>query len=158
MPNVYLSLGTNLGNKSNNINRAIELLQEQVGDLILLSALYQSEPWGFESENSFLNAAALFHTELKPLELLTATQKMEQKLGRKTKSSGTTYSDRIIDIDILFYDDLVIKSPKLTIPHPHIASREFVLHPLEEIAPNLRHPILKQSISELYLSLKQIPF
>ncbi len=145
---VYLSLGTNLGDKDQNLNKAIALLSAQVGDVLKQSAFYASEPWGFESENEFLNAVILVDTTLSPVEFLKKTQEIETGLGRKTKSSAG-YTDRLIDIDILFYDDLIIDEPELKIPHPLIAERDFVLIPLCEIAPDFLHPVLRKRISEL---------
>lgn len=145
----YLSLGTNLGNKEENLNTAIRLIEEQIGDVVRLSAPYISEPWGFCSENKFLNCALALHTEFEPEGLLVVTQRIEQLMGRVHKSMDGQYRDRLIDIDILFYDALVMHSPILTIPHPLLHRRMFVLKPLVEIAPTLRHPIFNKNILEL---------
>jgi len=145
---VYLSLGTNLGDKEQNLNNAIVQLSKQVGDVLKQSAFFASEPWGFDSKNEFLNAVILINTSLSPVELLKKTQEIETGLGRKTKST-VGYSDRLIDIDILFYDNLIIDEAELKIPHPFIAERDFVLIPLSEIAPELIHPVSGKSISEL---------
>ncbi len=133
---IYLGLGSNLGNKEENLKKALDLLSQKIGDIIAVSSFYTSEPQGFISENSFLNAAVSMHTKLSPFALLDETQKIERQLGRKQKTRKA-YTDRIIDIDILFYDDLTLNTPELTIPHPHIAEREFVLVPLSEIASEL---------------------
>jgi len=125
-----------LGNKEENLKKALDLLSQKIGDIIAVSSFYTSEPQGFISENSFLNAAVSMHTKLSPFALLDETQKIERQLGRKQKTRKA-YTDRIIDIDILFYDDLTLNTPELTIPHPHIAEREFVLVPLSEIASEL---------------------
>ena len=130
---VYLGLGTNLGNKEENLTRAIELLSLALGPCMACSTFIETEPWGFESSNGFLNCAAAFDTELSPHELLDATEHIERELGRTLKSEGGNYHDRIIDIDILLYDDLHIATPELTIPHPHMHERDFVLIPLKEI-------------------------
>lgn len=145
----YLSLGTNLGNKEENLNTAIRLIEEQIGDVVRLSAPYISEPWGFCSENNFLNCALALHTEFGPEGLLVVTQRIEQLMGRVHKSMDGQYRDRLIDIDILFYDALVMHSPILTIPHPLLHRRMFVLKPLVEIAPTLLHPIFNKNILEL---------
>ena len=135
----YLGLGTNIGNKRRNMITAAALLAERVGDVLALSGFYETEPWGFESENFFLNA---------PLELLQITQQIEKELGRAEKSNGV-YHDRIIDIDILLYDDEVLQTPELTLPHPLMLERKFVMDPLAEIAPFVVHPVLKERIIDL---------
>ncbi len=137
MHQVYLGLGTNLGDKEANLKAAIEEIRKRVGEIISLSAFYASEPWGFESENSFLNAVCCVMSDFSPMEILSITQQIERELGRKTKSVGGIYSDRMIDIDILLYDDLQIHTPELTIPHPLMWERDFVMIPLREIAPHI---------------------
>lgn len=135
MHQVYLGLGTNLGDKEANLKAAIEEIRKRVGEVTSLSAFHASEPWGFESEHSFLNAVCCVRTALAPLELLHVTQDIERSLGRLKKSVDRQYSDRLIDIDILLYDDLKIDTPELTIPHPLMWERDFVMIPLREIAP-----------------------
>ena len=135
MHQVYLGLGTNLGDKEANLKAAIEEIRKRVGEVTSLSAFHASEPWGFESENSFLNAVCCVSTDLAPMELLHVTQEIERSLGRLKKSVNGIYSDRIIDIDILLYDDWHIDTPELTIPHPLMWERDFVMIPLREIAP-----------------------
>ena len=130
---VYLGLGSNLGQKEENIRKAIELIGLRVGLVVRQSSLISTEPWGFQSENQFVNAAVLCHTELSPREVLRATQKIEREMGRSNKSVGGNYSDRIIDIDILLYDELRVDEPDLQIPHPLMLKREFVMIPLREI-------------------------
>lgn len=144
----YLSLGTNIGNRRRNMITAAALLAERVGDVLALSGFYETEPWGFDSENLFLNAAVKLKTSLSALELLSATQQIEKQLGRTEKSNGT-YHDRIIDIDILLYDDKVLQTPELALPHPLMHERKFVMDPLSEIAPFVIHPILKERIIDL---------
>lgn len=144
----YLSLGTNIGNKRRNMITAAALLAERVGDILALSGFYETEPWGFESENFFLNAAVKLKTSFSPLELLQITQQIEKELGRTEKSNGV-YHDRIIDIDILLYDDEVLQTPELTLPHPLMHERKFVMDPLSEIAPLVVHPVLKERIIDL---------
>ena len=130
---VYLGLGSNLGDKEENIRKAIELIGLRVGLVTRQSSLITTEPWGFESDNQFVNAAVLCMTELSPREVLRATQKIEREMGRSNKSVGGNYSDRIIDIDILLYDELRVDEPDLQIPHPLMLKREFVMIPLREI-------------------------
>ncbi len=129
----YLSIGTNLGNKQANIERAVVLINERVGKVVRRSSDFISEPWGFVSENTFLNIAVAVETELQPLELLAATQRIERIMGRTHKSVNGHYADRIIDIDILLYGNEKINLPELQIPHPHIEERDFVRIPLQEI-------------------------
>lgn len=133
MPDVYLGLGSNLGDREANIRRAIELLGRRVGQVIAVSGLHRSQPQGFASKHEFVNAAAHIHTTLNPTELLAATQKIERDLGRTEKSINGNYHDREIDIDILLYDDIHINTPTLTIPHPRMQERDFVMTPLREI-------------------------
>ena len=130
---VYLSLGTNLGDKRKNIAEAIKNIGELVGDVVRQSALYETEPWGFRSDNRFVNAAVCVDTQLSPRRLLEVTQRIEREMGRTLKSDGGEYHDRIIDIDILLYGDLHIDEPDLKIPHPLMHERDFVMTPLNEI-------------------------
>lgn len=151
----YLSLGTNLGNKEENLRAAMELIEEQIGDIVSQSALYASEPWGFASENSFLNNVVAVKTTMTPEEILETTQHIERTLGRTRKSVNGQYTDRLIDIDILFYDEEVTNTSRLTLPHPLLHRRLFVLEPLNQIAPTLIHPVLKKDISTLYHRLQE---
>lgn len=129
----YLSLGTNLGDKRKNIAEAINYIGELVGDVVRQSALYETEPWGFRSDNRFVNAAVCVDTRLSPRRLLEVTQRIEREMGRTLKSDGGEYHDRIIDIDILLYGDQPIDEPDLKIPHPLMHERDFVMTPLNEI-------------------------
>ena len=146
---VYLSLGTNIGDKEQNLTRAIEALSLALGTCKAQSSFLETEPWGFESENGFLNCVVAFDTELTPTELLDTTERIERELGRTVKSTSGNYHDRLIDIDILLYGNTVIESERLTIPHPLMHLRDFVLAPLAEIAPDAIHPILGKSIKKL---------
>ena len=130
---VYLGLGTNLGDKQKNMNDAIRMLENQVGEVEKVSSVIETEPEGFKSDNMFLNAVVKVRTALSPFELLDITQDVEKSLGRKEKSSNGIYHDRVIDIDILLYDDINISTPRLVIPHPRMAQREFVMTPLTEL-------------------------
>lgn len=150
MATVYLGLGTNLGNKEANLRTAIHKLQERIGKQVSLSSFYETAPWGFESDHSFLNAAIGLETSLSPIEILHITQEIEKELGRTKKSVNGSYSDRLIDIDILLYDTLVLQTPELTIPHPLMTERDFVMKPLIEIAGNVIHPTREKTLSELY--------
>lgn len=148
----YLGLGTNIGNRRRNLIVAAALLAERCGDVLALSSFYETEPWGFQSEHSFLNAALELETGLHPVALLRQTQLIEQEMGRKEKSNGV-YKDRIIDIDLLLCEDLILQSDELMLPHPLMHERRFVLEPLAEIAPFFVHPVLKKSIEELLAEL-----
>lgn len=130
---VYFSLGSNLGDKEENIRQALIMMEGQIGRLVRQSAFLVTEPWGFESQNAFVNACALYETTLEPLDVLHRTQQIERSLGRTLKSVDGHYHDRVIDIDILLYDDLHISTPELTIPHPLMQQRDFVMVPLNEI-------------------------
>jgi 2-amino-4-hydroxy-6-hydroxymethyldihydropteridine diphosphokinase len=143
---VYLGLGSNLGDREENLRKAIELIGLRIGEVLRQSSFIETEPWGFESENKFLNGVILCETTLTPRQLLRATQRIERELGKKkshaTKRSHNSslftihyslYHDRPIDIDILLYDDLTVDEPDLKIPHPLMHEREFVMTPLNEI-------------------------
>ena len=130
---VYFSLGSNLGDKEGNIREAISRIGELIGEVDRQSTLLATEPWGFESDNTFVNAAIRCTTSLSPFEILNITQNIERAMGRTLKSVDGQYHDRIIDIDILIYDDLHISTPQLTLPHPLMKERDFVMIPLKEI-------------------------
>lgn len=130
---VYLGLGTNLGDKVHNLKDAISRISDAVGRILRQSSFIETEPWGFESSNRFLNAVVLCETEKTPREVLLLTQQIERDMGRKQKSVSVGYVDRPIDIDILLYDDLTVDEPDLKIPHPLMHQRDFVMIPLEEI-------------------------
>ena len=130
---VYFSLGSNLGDKEGNIREAISRIGELIGEVDRQSTLLATEPWGFESDNTFVNAAIRCTTSLSPFEILNITQNIERAMGRALKSVDGQYHDRIIDIDILIYDDLHITTPQLTLPHPLMKERDFVMIPLKEI-------------------------
>ena len=146
---IYLGLGTNQGDKEENLKRAIASLSLALGTYTSLSSFIETEPWGFESQNSFLNCVVAFRTTLPPMELLETTEKIERELGRTAKSNGGVYHDRIIDIDILLYGNEIINTERLTVPHPLMHERDFVLTPLCEIAPQAIHPVIGKSIAEI---------
>lgn len=153
---IYIGLGSNDGNREQLIEEAIEQLSATLGMPLQKSSIIESEPWGFVSSKPFLNMVISFATTIPPQKLLDITEKIERNLGRKTKSTKTSgYKDRTIDIDILFYGKEIINSERLTIPHPHIQKRPFVLTPLTEIAPDFIHPLIGKSIKELNNKLKE---
>lgn len=122
-----------MGDRKGNIKLAIKQISELIGPVVRQSALIETAPWGFNSANAFINAAVCSETSLSPREVLQATQDIERALGRTTKSIDGQYHDRLIDIDILLYDDLHVNEPDLVIPHPHMNERQFVMQPLSEI-------------------------
>ena len=133
MHTVYHSLGSNLGDRKATMRRAIGLLNERAGSVDRQSSFIETEPWGFESTNKFLNMCVRLLTTLSPEQLLLATKQIERELGRTQKSVNGQYHDRPIDIDILMYDDVHLDSNDPTLPHPHMQEREFVMKPLREI-------------------------
>lgn len=130
---LYIGLGSNLGDRSALLDEALRLIDKRVGHVVRVSSYYETEPWGFQSDNLFLNAAALVITTLSPQRCLKETQHIERQLGRVDKTVDGAFQDRPIDIDLLMYDDLEVNEPDLTLPHPHIEEREFVQIPLQEI-------------------------
>lgn len=131
--NLYLSLGSNLGDRHAFIKRAIALVDERVGTVYRVSSMYETEPWGFESANRFLNACCQVRTMLMPHRCLEELQRIERELGRVEKSHDGVYHDRTIDIDMLMFDDMQLDDPDLVLPHPHMHERDFVMIPLREI-------------------------
>lgn len=129
----FIALGSNLGDGPALLDEAVVRIGQQIGEVLCVSSYMQSEPWGFESEHRFTNAVCAVSTELEPLPLLDATQQIERQMGRTHKHrQGESYTDREIDLDILLYDDLNYQDERLTLPHPHIAERDFVRIPLQE--------------------------
>ncbi|MFN4123270.1 MAG: 2-amino-4-hydroxy-6-hydroxymethyldihydropteridine diphosphokinase [Flavobacteriales bacterium] len=149
MQNVYLLLGTNLGNRLQNLLDATRLICNQCGPLKKTSSIYESVAWGYTSTNSFYNAVLHLSTALSPFELLDKIKHIEKQLGRSEKQI-LDYEDRLIDIDILFVEDLVIDQQTLQIPHPRLHLRLFTLAPLRELNGNLIHPLLNKNVSQLF--------
>lgn len=150
MEKVYLLLGGNLGNRHLLIKQMHDAIQSTIGNISRCSSLYESEPWGFNHSNQFLNQVVECQTLLNPLPLLKAIHRIEEELGRVRVGDG--YSARTADIDILFYGNRIEVSDELTIPHKHLHERRFTLLPLAEVAPSLKHPLLNKSIMELLQS------
>lgn len=149
---VYLALGSNLGNRLANLKNAISNLPPQM-DVKKKSPVYETPPWGYVDQPAFLNQVVMAETYMEPENLLSHLKRLETVLGREpTFENGP----RVIDIDILFYDDLVLDSPPLVIPHPRLHTRGFVLVPLNDIAPDLVHPVLGKPISELLLDVDRL--
>ncbi len=148
----YLSLGSNLGNRPNNLQQALFLIQKKAGDITRISNVYESKSWGFES-GSFLNACIELKTALKPVELLQTVLQVEKALGRERRGA-LDYEDRNIDIDILYYDFEILERGILTLPHPGLQDRRFVLRPLADIAPQFYHPILIKDTRNLLQECK----
>ena len=159
MATVFLGIGSNVGDRQANFDKAIALLKENEDIQVLkVSSIIETEPQGGPPQGQFLNAVIKIKTDLMPLDLLSQLKIIERRLGRlpagKAGTKGESNSPRSMDLDILFYDDVVIVEGKhLTIPHPRLTEREFVLKPLAEIAPDLKHPRLKKTIQELYEQL-----
>ena len=135
---IYLSLGSNLGDKLKNIVAASELIWKLLGNQGVVSQVFESSSWGYSSENLFYNCCLSLTTNLDPFSVMEEILEIEKILGRERGSKG--YSDRLIDIDLLFFGDLILHHPRLTIPHPSIRQRRFILEPLSKIAPDLIHP------------------
>lgn len=147
--NVFLSLGSNKGDRQKNLNLAIELISNRIGSIVSQSDFFVTEPVGFKSAHLFYNIAIGIKTTYSATDILKITQQIEKELGRKRKSVNGVYHDRTIDIDILIYDNCIINTPELQIPHPRMKERRFVLEPLAQIAPNLIIPNETQTIAEL---------
>jgi len=144
---VFLGIGTNLGNRESNLEEAVARIREYIGPVLDSSSIYETEPWGFHAKDEFLNKVVKVNTELTPSGLLGRILMIESLLGRVR--GQVRYSSRLIDIDILLYEDLIVEEESLKIPHPLLQQRKFVLVPLCEIASEIIHPVMKKSIAEL---------
>jgi len=152
MAKVFLLLGSNLGDRELNISSAEKLIEQHFGKFLKSSSVYETEPWGIVSEKWFLNKVLIVETRLKPLSILKKVKAIEQKLGRKVDLKK--YAPRIIDIDILFIDQMVLELQDFIVPHPLISERKFTLVPLFEIASGFVHPVSGKSISQLIIECK----
>jgi 2-amino-4-hydroxy-6-hydroxymethyldihydropteridine diphosphokinase len=147
MEKVYLGLGTNLGDRETNLRKAINNVGELIGSVVHISSIYETEPVGFKTKDRFLNMVAEVDTTLEPLGVMEMILQVETLLGRVRK--GNKYSSRVIDLDILLFGNRIIENDSLSVPHPRMHERRFVLVPLCEISPDLVHPILEKSIKTL---------
>ena len=146
MSKIYLSIGSNKGNRYSQIKEALKLIREDLGEIISISKIYETKSWGFESEK-FLNLCIAIKSELSPDKLLFSINNIEEKIGRKRDSKKV--NAREMDIDIIFYSNKIVNQTELIIPHPRLELRNFVLVPLSEIASDFVHPILLKSVKEL---------
>jgi 2-amino-4-hydroxy-6-hydroxymethyldihydropteridine diphosphokinase len=145
---VYISIGSNIGDKIENISTVINEIKKTIGEVNLTSSNYKSDPWGFNSNETFINAVICIQTKYNPTELIKELQIIEKKMGR-TRSHNKGYTDRIIDLDIIYFNDEIVNTIELKIPHTNLYFRKFVLIPLNEIAPNYIDPLKKTTIKEL---------
>lgn len=146
----YLLLGTNLGDRAENLNTAILFIETEVGQVFAKSSVYETAAWGKTDQPGFLNCAVGVRSKFEPLELLKMLLDIEQKMGRVRLER---WGERLIDIDIIFYDDVVFSDENLQLPHPEMHKRRFVLEPLNEIAENFIHPIFKEKVSSILSNL-----
>ncbi len=144
---LILHTGTNLGDREDNLLKANDLIEKRIGKITKFSSLYETEPWGIEDQPAFINQAIALTTELSPEAILDAANGIEEEMGRIRVKK---WERRLIDIDIIFLGDQIIKTKRLTVPHKHIQDRNFVLIPLMEIIPDFVHPIFNETIEELY--------
>ena len=145
----FILLGSNLGDREAILESAIDMIEERCGSVVLMSSLYESEPWGFETDDLFLNQAIGVETGLEPHDLLKELLQIEAELGRVRHENHEGYESRPVDLDVIYYDDMVIADEELIVPHPRLHQRRFVLAPLCEIAPDFIHPLFRESNREL---------
>ena len=146
---VFLSIGTNIGDLNKNILVVKDKIEKELGIIRMQSSVYETVPWGFKTENNFYNLVLKISSNLSPYKLLEKIKKIEREMGRETENTNGVYHSRIIDIDILFYGNQYISSDSLIIPHKHLPNRIFVLVPLNEIAPGFIHPLMNKPVSVL---------
>lgn len=146
MHKTILHIGSNIGDLAVNLKEGVMLIEKYIGNIIAESKLYTTQAWGLQDQNDFLNKALIIETELSAHDLLTKCQEIESEIGRVKK---VKWGPRIIDIDIIFFDDLILETEDLVIPHPRMHERNFVLFPLAEIIPDWKHPILSSSVEQL---------
>ncbi|MBI4690283.1 MAG: 2-amino-4-hydroxy-6-hydroxymethyldihydropteridine diphosphokinase [Nitrospirae bacterium] len=147
----YIGIGSNIGSRKENCEKAIRLLGKSGVTIVKQSSMYETEPWGVKDQPKFINMAIEVETDKEPKELLNILKKIEKEVGR---TETVKWGPRVIDLDILLYDDLILKTPELEIPHPLMHERDFVLKPLSEIAPDKRHPVIGKTVKEM-LNLRQ---
>lgn len=152
MSTAYIGIGSNIGNREENCFKAIRLLPARGVSIKKKSSLIETEPWGVRDQPKFLNMAAEVETEFAPRQLLEILKDVEEEIGRE---ETYRWGPRLIDLDILLFDDYVMDTPDLKVPHPHMHQREFVLKPLAEIAPDKMHPTLKKTIRQLLEELRK---
>jgi len=145
---VIAGLGSNQGDRFASLGRAMELIQEEAGEITAASSVWETEPWGFEASELFLNMVVVIETTMHPPQLMQLFRSIEGRMGRK-RSGGGKYESRIIDLDILLWEDRVISLPGLEVPHPKLTDRRFVLEPLNEVAPGAVHPVTQQTVAEM---------
>ncbi len=153
MNNAYLLIGGNLGDVARTFDEARALISRECGSITSKSALYKTAPWGFTGQNHFLNQVLVVHTPLEGAELMQKILAIEKSLGR---ARGEKYGPRIVDIDILMIDDMIINEPDLQVPHPQLPNRRFALEPLAELCPNLFHPVMHKTIHQLLLDCSDL--
>jgi 2-amino-4-hydroxy-6-hydroxymethyldihydropteridine diphosphokinase len=151
MNQIFIGLGSNLGDVIENIDSAIQKIESNIGTVLSKSSLYETPPLGFVSENSFCNAVIEIESILNPIEILKELKKIEAEMGRVVVTSGE-YTDRCIDLDLLFYGTTILDTEDILVPHPRITERNFVLYPFNEIAPNFEHPVFLKTMHYLFLN------
>ena len=151
MNTIYIQLGSNIGERESFITKSMHKVEDDIGKIITASSIFETTAWGNENRNNFLNSVIKIKTPFDAFTILQKSQEIENNLGRERSDK---WGERTIDIDILFYNNKIINTKELTVPHPLIQKRKFVLVPLSEIAPNYMHPILKKNISTLLSECK----
>ena len=146
---LFLATGSNLGDRQHNLHSALQAIR-RIAEVEQVSSIYETEPWGYTDQPAFLNQVLAVTTLLSPFEVLNSIKSMEGEIGR---TPTFRYGPRVIDIDILLYDDLIMDEDRLTLPHPRMTERAFVMVPLDEIAPQYIHPVFQQTIHELLQNL-----